>query len=108
MTECMRCREYEEFLSEDIAPFKDVEGMSWRQTLPDGTEIPVLRGCPDLSAFIVRLHLLGAEITAERDELLEALEAMVDTWDAYLSSAKGYPSYQKAKAAIAKAKGGKP
>jgi hypothetical protein len=46
-----------------------------------------------------------AYLCAAAPELLEALKAMVNTWDAYMTSPKGYPAYQKAKDIIAKAEG---
>lgn len=44
-----------------------------------------------------------AHLLAAAPDLLEALQAMVNTWDAYMTSPAGYPAYGKARAAIAKA-----
>ena len=45
------------------------------------------------------------DLERENKELLEALKAMVKTWEAYLSSPHGYPAFSNACAVIDKAEG---
>lgn len=54
------------------------------------------------------LNKLKAEIEqlkAQRDELLEALEQVIDDWQYGLSTEEASGTYEKARQAIAKAKG---
>jgi hypothetical protein len=51
-------------------------------------------------ARITALSHENAELTARTGQLEGALKAVVDTWDAYLTSPSGYPAYQRAKKAL--------
>lgn len=89
--------------------WKKVEGVGqylWEihATSPRGKSLPIARVGGGQryregnAEFIVRA-------CNAHDDLVAALEAMVKTWDAYLTRPTGYPAYNKAVAALAKAKG---
>ncbi len=71
-----RCRGYEAALSEDVSP-TTIDGEKWHEKLPNGVEVPMMRGSPQLQNFIAHLHMMGHDLEVELERVTAENERLV-------------------------------